>query len=61
MKVNTKVLICLYVNRMLLTATMSEYNLGAAHNAPVIIMFTSTIGLSVKPSQSKVATQSMEL
>ena len=61
MKVTTKVAICLYVNKMVLTATMAEYKLEVAHSAPNIIMVTRTIGLAVKPSQSKVATQSMEL
>ena len=61
MKVTTKVAIRLYVNRMVLTATMAEYKLGVAYSAPNTIMVTSTIGLAVKPSQNKVATQLMEL
>ena len=61
MKVTSKVAICLYINKMVLTATMAEYKLGVAHSAPITITVTSTIGLDVKPSQSKVATQSMEL
>ena len=55
LKVTTKMAICLYVNRMVLTATMAEYKLGVAHSALNTIMVTSTIGLVVKPSQSKVA------
>ena len=46
---------------MVLTATMAEYKLEVAHTAPNTITGTSTIGLAVKASQSKVATQSMEL
>ena len=61
MKVTTKVTICLNVNKMVSTATMAEYKQKAAHSTPAIITVTSTIGQAVKPSQSKVATQSMEL
>ena len=60
-KVTTKLSSCLYVNKMVLIATMAEYKLGVAHNALNTIMVTSTIGLAIKPSQSMVATQSMEL
>ena len=61
MKVTAKVAICLYVNKMLLTTAMAEYELEVAYSAPSIIMVTSTIRLDVKFSQSKVTTQSMEL
>ena len=60
MKVTTEIAICLYINRMVLTAKIAEYKLGVAHSAPNTITATSTIGLAVKPRQSKLATQSME-
>ena len=59
-KVITKVTICLHVNKIVSTATIAEYKQEAAHSAPIIVTFTSTIGQAIKPSQSKVATQSME-
>ena len=58
-KVTTKVAIYLYGNKMVLTATMSEYKLEVAHSAPHIFMVT-TIGLVVKPSQIKVTTLSVQ-
>ena len=61
MKVATKVTICLHINKMLSTTKIAEKKQEAAHNAPIIIMVTSTIGLDAKPSQNKVATQSMKL
>ena len=61
MKVTTKVAICLYINKMVLTAKMTEYKLEVTHSALNTITLTSTIGLAVKPSQNKVASQSMEL
>ena len=61
MKVTTRVAMHLYVNKMVLTATMAEYSLGVAYSALNTIMVTSTIGLAVKPSQSKVTTQKIEL
>ena len=60
-KVTTKVAIHSYVNRMVLTTRMAEYKSGVVHSALNTIMVISTICLAVKPSQSKVATQSMEL
>ena len=60
MKVNNKVAICLYVKKIVLTATMAKCKLKVAHSAPNIITVTRTIGLAIKPSQSKVATWSME-
>ena len=60
-EVTTKVAICLYINKMVSTATMAEYKLQVAHSALNTIMVISTIGLAAKPSQSKVASQSMEL
>ena len=60
MKVNTKVVICLNVNKMVLTATMADYQLEVAYSAPNIITATRTIGLDVRPSQNKVTTQLME-
>ena len=44
-----------------ITDTMAEYELGDVNSALNTIMDIRTIGLAVKPSQSKVATQSMEL
>ena len=61
MKITTKLAICLCVNKMVLTDTMTEYKLEVAHSELNTIMVTSTIGLAAKPSQSKIATQSMEL
>ena len=46
---------------MLLMAAKAEYKLGVAHSLPNIIMVTRTIGLATKPTQIKVATQSLEL
>ena len=60
MKVPPKVAVCLYVNKMVLTTTMAEYKLEVARSALNIITVTRTIGLAVKPSQSKVTTQSIE-
>ena len=60
-KVTTKVAICLYVNKMVLTVTMAEHKLEVAHSVSLIIMVTRTIGPAVKPSQNKVAPQLMEL
>ena len=56
-KVTTKVAIRLYVNKMVLTATMAEYKLEVAHSAPNTIMVTNTAVLAIKPSLSMVATQ----
>ena len=50
MKVTTKVAIHLYVNNMVLTATMAGYKLGVAFSAINTITVTSTILLAVKPS-----------
>ena len=60
-KVTTKVAICLYVNKMVLTATMAVDKLEVSHRTLNIFMVTRTIGLAVKPSQIKVATQLVEL
>ena len=60
-KVTTKVSIRLYVNIMVLTAIVAEYKWGVAHGAPNTIMVISTIGLAIKPSQSKVVTQLIKL
>ena len=46
-KVTTKVDICLYVNKMVLTTTMAEYKLELAHSIPHTITVTRTIGLVV--------------
>ena len=61
MKATTKVVFCLFVNRIELTATMAKYKLGVAHSALNTTMVISTIRLAVKPRQSKVAAQSLEL
>ena len=61
MKVTIKVAIHSYVNKMVLTATMAEYKWEVVHSTPNIITVTRIIGLAVKPSQIKVATQSVEL
>ena len=50
LNVTTKVAIHLYVKKMVLAAIMAEYKLEVAYIAPNIFMFTSTIGLAVKPS-----------
>ena len=50
MKVYTKVAIYLYVNKMVLTATMAEYKLEVAHSALNIVTVTRTFVLAVKPS-----------
>ena len=60
MKVATKVAICLYVNKIVLTAKIAEYKLLVVYSAKNIVMVTRTIGLAVNPSQSKVTTQSIE-
>ena len=57
MKITTKVAIRLYVNKMVLTATMAEYKLEVAHSAQNPIVVTRVIGLAVKPNQIKVDTQ----
>ena len=61
MKVTTQVTICLHVKKMVSTATMAEYKQETTYSAAIILTVTSTIGLAVKPSQSRVDTQSMEL
>ena len=61
MKVTTKVAIHLYMNKMVLTAIMAEHKLEVAYSALLITTATRTIGIAVKPSQSKVTTQSMKL
>ena len=61
LKVTTKVAICLYINKMVLTTTIAEYKLEVAYSAPFFFTVTWIIGLVVKPSQSKVATQAVEL
>ena len=50
MKVTSKVGICFYVNKIVLTTTMAEYKLEVVYSVPSIIMVTRTIGLAVKPS-----------
>ena len=59
--VTFKEAICLYVNKMVLTATMAEYKLKVAHSALHVFTITRTIGLVVKPRQSKVTVQAVEL
>ena len=61
MKVTTKVTSYLYANKIVLTATIAEFKLEVAHSAPNTIMLTSTIRLAIKPSQSKVITQSIDV
>ena len=61
MKVTNKVAICPYVDKMVFTATLTEYKLQIAYSTPNIITVARTIGLAVKPSQIKVTTQSVEL
>ena len=56
-KVSSKVAICLYINKMVLTETLAEYKLGVAYSALNIIIVTRTIRLAVKSSQSKVVTR----
>ena len=51
MMVTTKVAICLYVNKMMFTATMAEFKLEVAHSAPNTIMVTSTMGWLLNPAQ----------
>ena len=60
-KVTTKVAICSYVNKIVLTATIVKYKVEVAHSASNIIAVTKTIGLAVKPIQIKVTTQLVEL
>ena len=60
MKVTTKVAICLYVNKIMLISSIAEYKLEVAHSALNIIIIIRIIGVAVKPSQNKVATQSIE-
>ena len=40
MKVTTKVAICLYANKIVLTATMAEHKLEVAHSVSLVIMVT---------------------
>ena len=61
MKVTNKVAICSYVSKMVLTATMVEFELEVVHSTPNIIMVTRTFAMAAKPSQSKVAIQPLEL
>ena len=49
-KVTTKVALCLYVNKIVLTATMAEHKLEVAKSETNNIMATNTIWLAVKPS-----------
>ena len=51
---------CSYVNKMVLTATIAEYKLKVVNSALNIIMVTRAIGLAIKPSHPKVATQSVK-
>ena len=51
---------CSYVKKMVLTATMAEYKLTVTHGAINIVTVTRIIGLAIKPSQTKVATCSVE-
>ena len=60
MKVTTKVVICLYVTKMMQTATIAEYKVEVALRILNNIIVTRTIGLAIKPSQTKVATKSVE-
>ena len=53
MKITSKVVFCLSVNKMVSTATMAKYKLEVAHSAPNTTTVTRNIGLAVKPSQKK--------
>ena len=59
-KVTTKLVMYSYVNKMVLTATIADYKLEVAHSALNTIMVLGTIGLAIKPSQTKATTQSVE-
>ena len=48
MKLTTKVAICLYMNKMVLTAIIAEYKLEVAYSALSISMATRTIRLAIK-------------
>ena len=50
MRVTTKVAMCSYMYKIVLTATIAMYELEVAHSAPNTIMVTKTIGLAIKPS-----------
>ena len=60
-KVTTKVAICPSVDKMVFTAKISEYKLEDANNGWNIIIIIKTIGLAVKASQIKLASQLVEL
>ena len=60
-KVIIKVNIYLYINKIVLTAKIAEYKLEVTHSALNIIIVIRIIGLAIKPSQTMVATQSVEL
>ena len=55
-----KVALCLYMWKMVLTAAMAEYKLEFSYKAPTIIVVVKTIEVAIKPSQTKVATHSVE-
>ena len=59
-KVTTKVDICSNGYKMVATTTIAECKLEFTHNIPNIIIVTKTIGLAIKPSQTKVTTRSVE-
>ena len=59
-KVTTKVDMCSNGYKMVVTTTIAEYKLEFTHKIPNIIIVTKTIGLAIKPSQTKVTTRSME-
>ena len=61
MKVIAKGYIYPYVEKMVFIATMANYKMEVVYSGPSIITASKTIGLAVKPSQIKVATQSVEL
>ena len=60
-KITTKVAMCLYVNKMVLTTTMAKYKLEFSNNAPNIIIVTRYFGLPITSSQTKVSTRLVEL
>ena len=60
MKVTTRVAKYSYVNKIVSTATIAKYKLQVAYSEPSIITVVKIIGLAIKPSQTKVATRSVE-
>ena len=54
MTITTKVAMYSYVNKIVLKAIMAEYKLVVTHSVPNFFMFIGTIGLTIRPSQTKV-------